>query len=174
MSRVTTPWMAVGSHGSFGSGSDIWANTNNILVEDSSNATSSEGASGGQSDYLRAHDFGFMLPDDAVIVSVEARFKCVESGATIILDVYLISGTTLKGSDQASTGTLPTSTLAWETWGDGGDWGWTDISASDVNSSNFGVAFKVGFTGIGAAGVDHVQMRITYEASDNLFMGVVV
>jgi hypothetical protein len=146
-----------------GSGDD-WDNGGNIYASDDADAAPGAGiADGVYTNYLGARDFGFNLPDDAIVTGIQVR---TEKEGTHIKDKSLmltLDGVNLIGNDLAAL------TTAWpdtdtkvvqggvaETWG-------LALWGSDVNKSSFGcVIAAIDDTVADVPGVDGVEMQLTY------------
>lgn len=156
-----------GSDGSNGGSGFGWTNPSNASAEDGSVA--SQSISVGQFTYwLKGTAAGFAIPAgatiDGIVVGVKRQHN--GSGGAVDKSCKLIKGGTISGNDN-KTATAWTGTLTWEDHGSSSDlWGltWTD---SDINASNFGVAFAAENNGsfAGSMEVDAIRITVYYTES---------
>jgi hypothetical protein len=85
------------------SSSDDWDNGANIYASDNTDAAPGGVLTSGQfTNYLGAKDFGFTLPNDAIVTGIRVR---TEKEGTHVDDKHLfltLDGTTLVGTDHAA------------------------------------------------------------------------
>lgn len=153
-----------------GVGDQAWSNPGNAATTNNTYATFTDSSAG--SNYLKAVNFGFAVPSGATIngITVEIERKANVSaggggGARITdLNVKLVKGGTVSGSNKASA-TRWTTSEAYFTYGGAADlWGLT-LTDADVNASNFGVVLSVVGNladGSETGSVDHIRMTVTY------------
>ncbi len=154
-----------------GGGGIAWTNPNNIKLEDGSRASSGligPGGGGGLPNSLKASNFGFNLPSNAVIDGIKLRAK-VQSFASAVtdFDIHLESTggvTTAPTSNTPNFGQAWTGSLAWLTWGGSTSlWGrtWT---VAQINSSSF-AALVTGYpgTGTGTIEVDAIELTVYWH-----------
>lgn len=150
-------------------GFHVWGTPNNAKVSDNTYATIFA-SSTGDSQYLKATNFGFAIPSGATIngvsVAVE-RDRNVSLGNSIAeKSIKLVKGGTVSGNDK-STGAAWPNTEATITYGGAADlWGLT-LTDTDINASTFGVVVQAAFTviapkGICDAYVDLITITIDY------------
>lgn len=144
--------------------SDDWDDGANIYASDNADAAPGGALTSGQyTNYLGAKDFGFSLPDDAIVTGIQVR---TEKEGIHVDDKSLmltLDGLTLVGDDLADL------TTAWpatdtkvvqggvaETWG-------LALWGSDVNKTTFGYAISCISDATGdTPAVDGMEMQITY------------
>jgi len=155
------------------SGDRAWTDPSNVLIDDSSYATTTIGS--GQSEYLYVWDFGFSIPSGATIDGVEVRLWRYAAAANVVYDsdVRLIDKSAavaldwLIGNDGSLAGYWPTSDQYATHGGASDTWGLdsSTLNESLVNSSDFGFAVSVDEDpGNSTAYVTRVQVRIHYTA----------
>ncbi len=147
-------------------GNTAWVNPSNAMASDNVYATVDLDA--GISHYLKATNFGFSIPTDAVIngVVVEVEKHMAPYFVNVVdYSVRLVKGGTISGNDKANPNTWSTT----DTYVDYGSpldtWG-LSLTPSDVNSANFGVAFsaRAWWAYVGIDGyVDHIRMTVFYS-----------
>jgi hypothetical protein len=119
------------------------------------------------SDILRATNFGFNIPLNAVIsgISVDVLRGKV-TGATTVFDntVKLVKAGTPVGTDHSSGSAWP-FTLTYNTYGSSSDlWG-TSWTPADINNALFGFSISVfnnSLTTAKAPGVDFIRITVSY------------
>ena len=151
------------------SGSVSWTDPNNISASDNSYAVAL-GLDGTTSKDLDCTNFGFNLPAGATINGITASIERYGSGQVADLSIKLLNGDGAGGesAQDKSTGTIwgaegvTTFGSPTDTWGES----WT---ASEVNSSNFGVRIQCeGITGdydADTAYIDHVQITVYFSSN---------
>ena len=101
----------------------------------------------GVTHYLTATNYNFNIPADAQINGIIVTINRSSSGNTspYVRDnvVSLIKGGTITGSNRAKTTDWPTTMTSVDYGNIIDTWGLTGLTASDINSSNFGVALSV-------------------------------
>lgn len=129
----------------------VWSDPGNAAT-DSATFASTIGAIDGPADWLWADQFGFSIPDDAVVTGITAtirRFSTADSSTDYILDehVALSVGGTISGENLAKTA-LPDN--RWPTivdtaiyGGESEQWG-VSLTPLEVNTSAFGFALIAG------------------------------
>lgn len=149
LATVTSVQAGAGSvAGSAGNGADAggsypWSNPGN--VSSSVNYATNQMAYVGQSDVLRATQFGFNLPSMAVITGIEVTF---EGGATYLhggslspFRDYMYMQLVKSGSPLGTAKYVATpSNYSFDVGGSTDLWGAT-LAPSDVNDTSFGVLF---------------------------------
>lgn len=144
-------------------GTVAWSNPGNVTASDDSRATVvlllNE-----ESHYLKAVNFGFSIPSNAVIkgIGVEVEASALTLGADITdIAVRIVKNNSIGTTDR-------TSTVAWSTsdtyrrYGGAADlWGdtWT---AADINIVNFGFAIAVKAAAADSARIDHIRLTVYY------------
>lgn len=149
-----------------------WTNTSNAASSNNSYVTSSaSSATVKNSYYLQATGFGFSIPAGATIngikaeVERKAEYDDEWQWATDYL-VKLVKGGTIQGNSKADTSTHWPTSDAYKTYGGESDlWGLT-LTADDVNSADFGLAFSTSITSDPELGitisVDHMRITVYY------------
>ncbi|HEY7019422.1 MAG TPA: hypothetical protein VH297_13230 [Gaiellaceae bacterium] len=149
-----------------------WTSATNVYTSNNSYATYSV-AAGGTTNALSATGFGFSIPSTAIVRGIQVNIER-KAGSTSTLkdyDVYIkkASCTDPCGSDRADGNYYGTSDST-VTHGDTDDlWGktWT---ASDINSSSFGVYYRIhnySSSSSVTASVDQITITVTYSDTTN-------
>ena len=140
-----------------------WTNPADAIGTPDNTCAERSGAAGGSLDLT---NFGFTIPDAAVIngITVEVKFAGTTPGDDGV-QVRLLKGGSPVGNTQdiyAVSGQNDCSTSAFHTVGSPTDlWG-TTWTASDINAANFGVRLsKLGPTG--TSYVDSVRITVEYS-----------
>jgi len=149
-------------------GTKAWTNVSGAQFADSVYATSTLGTSQ-TSHYLKATGFNFAIPAGSTINGIEASVERKASTANRINDnsVRLLKNGTLVGSNKAQTATWGTADFA-DAYGSATDlWG-TTWSDTDINNTNFGLAFSAkrssSSSGSYIASVDFISLTVYYTA----------
>lgn len=136
-----------------------WSNPSRITTDDGSSASIGFFEGGQNGDALVASQFGFALPDFAVIDGIQIMVDGSQTGS------YGSIGLSL-GGDSVDIGSLNT------TYGGSSDlWGLTTVTPADVNASGFGFSIDTGDVsgGDGIASVDYVEITIFWHIElDNI------
>ena len=126
---------------------DPWQNPQNAAASDNMYAASAP-ADLANTQYLKGTDFGFAIPNNAVILGIEVAVECQKdlllgSGSAQAIAARIVKGGTVGATDRSGSGVLPDGpTDGVVTYGGSSDlWGetWT---ATDINSAGFGFAFR--------------------------------
>lgn len=150
-------------------GSQSWQNPTNIYSSNNVYA----GQTGPNSviyNYLKATNFGFTIPSGATIDGIKVEVECSGAPAANTFpkeySIKIVKGGIIGGTNKANTAnTLPQYVDAYVTYGGSTDeWGlsWT---YSDINASNFGIAFSVSVDWDKAPVsvlVDHIRITVYY------------
>ena len=155
-----------------GIGTIAWANPGDVTTEGNPYATATNvPINGGATHYLQGTDYGFAIPDGAIINGITVVIGRYSTGLSspYLRDnvVRLIKGGTVVGTNKAATTTDWPTTLQTATYGGTSDnWG-TTWTAAEINAANFGVALsainnqtQAGRTRNGY--VDYMQISVTY------------
>lgn len=143
-----------------------WTNSSNVGASDGVYASTSVGGSS-NSAVLTATAFGFSIPAGSTIDGVYVEVR--RQGASLAhsdQSVRLVIGGSAAGDNKAKSGTWSTSDTT-QTYGGAADkWGLTP-SDSDINASNFGLAFqcKNALGGSRTAYVDFIRITVYYTAA---------
>lgn len=157
----TTDWMTCGTAAGWTNSSNAQGATNGTVATQPNDSVVRPP--------LSCTNFGFNLPGTAVVLGVEMRFtrQKAASGFISARDRFVTLLGTTQSQDKKKADFWPGAGLAVSgTYGSTSDlWG-TSLSASIVNSSDFGVAIAAEAVN-GAGGndreIDSVEMRITYK-----------
>jgi hypothetical protein len=156
-----------------GATGDVWANLNNIKVEDGNLTTCTLYNSppaippNTPSNALLATNFGFTVPSSATVLGVIVKILVKRvSGTSAVYDSAVklvgVAGSVSKYNPYAWV-----DSLHWDAYGGGDDkWG-TVLTPAIVNNAAFGVSFQVqctGDPGSGAvAGVDYLTVAVFFS-----------
>ncbi len=151
-------------------GNVAWANPGNAAVSDNSYATAAIVAPGNKSHYLKATNFGFTLPADAVVRGVVVK---IEEKADVTAardwDIRLVvAGTVQQSQNKAKTAVnIVTSGDTVITSGDSQDtWGVT-LTPDEVNDSGFGVIYQCArIAGAPTVSVDSITITVYYSLGE--------
>lgn len=154
-----------------GGGGITWTNVNNAKVEDGVLADSGligPGGGGGSPNQLKLTNFGFSIPQHAVIDGISVRAKVQTTGGVAGIDSNLVnlvySGGATANANTPNPGIPWTSTLNWITHGDNSTvWGRTWTPA-EINNSAFGVALAAfPSTGTAVIHIDAVEISVFWH-----------
>lgn len=148
-------------------GTTAWTSPSNAASSNNSYASVLL-SSFNSSQYLKATNFGFSIPSGATIdgIVVEVELKASSVGYIRDSSVKIVKGGTASGTDKKrSPGVFWPNTDTVITYGGSTDlWGlsWSD---TDINASDFGLAFSpsvdTGKTSI-TAYIDHIRITVYY------------
>lgn len=166
-----TGWVSAGTVQTVQDGSSFrpWANPANAQI--SNNAYANQGPLDAPSnDYLQASNFDFsVIPGTAAILGVEVRIERIGQefvGASRIYDaiIQLLVGGTRQGDDKSLGAGWAWAAEELKIFGADNDlWG-VSLTSTNVKSSDFGWTIRcLSSPTNGAANVDHMEMRITYQ-----------
>ena len=147
--------------------SQTWTNTGNAGASDDSYTSFGNitGGVGGYSDYLIATDFGFNIPDGAIIYGIIVDVERSDPNARTSDYSIRIIRAGLIGTDDRSTGIAYPVTDAYQSYGNSTDlWGET-WSYKDICNANFGVAIAAQRNiagGTTAGQIDHIRITVYY------------
>lgn len=144
----------------------VWSDPNNAKVSDQAWAMINGGFPGGYSQYLKATNFGFSVPDgaiiDGIIVEIE---RAATLGSVGDWKVYIVKYDGSIGTDQhAKAGWWP-GTEIYYIYGSSSDlWSetWTPARINDVD---FGVVLAttmLAYPPISIGNVDHIRIKVYY------------
>jgi hypothetical protein len=145
-------------------GTTAWSNPELVPASDNNYAQVFSG-SGGDTQYLKATNFGFSIPSgatiDGIVVEWEKR-QGIISGTARDLAVRIVKGGAIGSTDKSVGGNWPGAD-AYVSYGSSSDlWGetWSD---SDINGSTFGCAIRADVaSGFLNPAVDHVRITVHY------------
>lgn len=164
-------------------GTKIWNNPSSAGASDNNHAGANCNTPTVTSHYLKATNFGFALGGsdtiDGIVVEIERRASNTALGKEIYDNtVKLVIGGSVVGTNKKLAAKW-TNTDAFFTYGSSSDlWGNT-ITASDVNSSNFGVVLNVDMSDTSkipsvTAMVDFIRMTIYYTVGSSTAISNVI
>jgi hypothetical protein len=122
-----------------------------------------------QSRYAALTDFDQAIPDSATIlgVKVDALIRAIDSDGTAhgVVDgsIKLIKGGTIQGTEKADATAWPSDVWTVKTWGGVSDMHGIALTPSDVNATNFGVAFSADASLGGIAMCAYVKITVYYS-----------
>lgn len=168
--QISSPTKPFGADGPT-IGAIVWTNPNNIVTADNSTfATASLPNGTSITHYLKATNFGFSIPNGATILGVQVFITRKGSSSTNAVkdnqvriiksdgSIGTTEGFTPPASNWSTTNTQVSYGGATSLWGE-------NLSYTDINNSNFGVALSVignGGSSSRIASVDNVQIKVTY------------
>lgn len=134
----------------------------------------SDTSNGVPTKYLVLKNFALGLPDDAIVVGIEAVIERHSTGSVKDNAVYLVVGEEIVSDNMASPTTWPIGTDAskvygglGEVWRDPDDIDYLgDWEAVDINSEDFGIAIRVEPTIsqlTSESRIDSVQLKVYWE-----------
>ena len=146
--------------------STSWSNTSNAALSDDLYVgipINSLSSSGQYTDYLQVTNFGFSVPSGATINGISVEIERGDINNAKDYAVRIVKGGEIGTTDKSLSPAWSAETYvsyggATDLWGNA----WV---YSDINASNFGVAFSCKKQGGGAnpaPKVDHVRITITY------------
>lgn len=143
-------------------GSVAWTNPGNITADDASYATAAT-TNVATSHWLKATNFGFTLPTDAIINGIQVTYKYKDStGAGQVNSCKIVKGGTIVGSSLSGGESIPVSENTQSYGGSSNLWGQT-WTAADINASNFGFVLQtISNAGGSTQSVNRVTATITY------------
>jgi hypothetical protein len=171
----TTAWKSAGTGANdAGVGDAAWSNPGNITASNDTRATSATMGAGQTTQILRATNFGFStsdVPTGATVVGIEVGIERQRNstGGNQVVDnvVRLRTSSGQVGNNKADTGTNWPNNDAEVVYGGAADTWAASLTDSAVRGSDFGVDIRAARSGgtVASAGVDHVQIRITYTVA---------
>ena len=169
---ITGPDTSAGPRVPTAASGTSWTSPTNVYTSNNTYATYSV-AAGGTSNALSATGFGFTIPSTAIIRGIEVSIERKAGSANTLKDedVYIkkASCTDPCGSDRADTGTYYGTSDSSDNHGSSSDlWG-TTLTAADINSSSFGVYYRIHNYGGSSvtASIDQITVTVTYSADTN-------
>ncbi|MFZ2049017.1 MAG: hypothetical protein WAV25_01845, partial [Minisyncoccia bacterium] len=156
-------------------GTTVWNAPGNASASDNAYSFVSSNP-GATSHYLKATNYGFAIPNDAVINGILVEVERKMSGPTPNItdnEIKIVKSDGSIGTTNKSTGALWTTTDTYVPYGGSSDlWGETWTPA-DINNANFGAVLSV-ITTLRTANVDHIRITVYYTPQDpNLGMSIV-
>lgn len=151
------------------SGVGVWTGLSNVV---SSNNLYTEAVATNLTEILKATNFGFAIPTTATINGIVVNFERLVPGSTTsatVRVVRIVKTGVVSGNNKAVSewGNGEAQNDLISTYGSESDvWG-LDISPSDINAADFGVALQLGnlctsfCLGAGVK-VDHIQITVYY------------
>ena len=151
-------------------GTHSWTQVDNAKVDDGEYAelATINSASTLTSNYLKASEFDFNIPDTATILGIEVYFKKWRALVCSDGTVKLIDSSGAYSSDNgAIAGEWPDEPTYVKHGSQGSLWGLTWTPA-DINSGNFGVVLSARVAGFGLwpGAIDAIRIRVYYEFAD--------
>ena len=147
----------------------------NAAASDNNRATAAAviGLFSGNTHYLKATSFGFSIPGTANICGIEVQIEKSASNISLLATVNdnvvrLMKAGSIVGNNYATPSDWSTSESYFTYGGPTDLWG-TTWTASDINASNFGLAFSAQIHGLidiiavlPVARIDHIQIKVYY------------
>lgn len=146
-------------------GSAAWSNPGNATADDTNYATVTISRFSTPSNYIKATNFGFNIPSgatiDGITVSIR-RWKSLGSGQLRDSSIRIVKGGTITGDNNSPNSTLGSTEETITVGGSTDLWG-TTWSASDINATNFGVAYALEQQANNAIGaLDWITITVDY------------
>lgn len=154
-----------------------WTSVNNAKVQDGVSAEWLSDVGLSRSHLLKCTNFGFTIPDYAVIngVSIRIRKRNATNSEYPITDfiVQMIKGGAYAGDNKASASDWPLW-LDDSTYGSGTDlWG-NVLSAININSSNFGVGISAQTYGSQRTSyIDVIEITVYYTPANGVIVSLI-
>jgi len=153
-----------------GGGNDSWDNVTFILIQDG-NYSTDDITKNDASEYAKAYNYQFNIPDDATINGIIMRITRYSENSSDITDneVYLIdSSRNPKGENKATTNGWATNAETVAYGGSSDLWG-AEWSVDDINNANFGIAVDVANSNNlnRMAHIDYLELSIHYSRPDS-------
>lgn len=149
-----------------------WSNPGNVVSSNDVYASCFANSWTNTTEYLKATNFGFAIPDGATIIGILVEIEKRKSGSDNGQDhsvVIVKSNGSYGSTDKKITGShWPTTDTYFSYGGSTDTWGevWT---AADINSANFGVAISADGVADASAGItfyiDHIRITVFYTTS---------
>ena len=143
---------------------NAWSNPSNALASDNSYATATV-TSIVSSESLRATNFGFSIPSDAIILGILAEAEGSRSGGDTNLtnEALLTYQGANIGSSQGGSALFTTSDAYVSYGGSTNIWGYASLTPAIINASTFGVDIRASNSGTSStARVDHIRITVYY------------
>jgi hypothetical protein len=144
-------------------------NPTNVAGDDAAYAVAdTTGSIDDVTEYMKVTTFGFTIPSGATIDGIEAGIKRKTNTSGVPIDniVKIVKAGAISGTDQSAGAAWPTSEATATFGGSSNLWGlaWTD---TDINASNFGVAFSATDTSVGnwIASINYITLTIYYTVA---------
>ena len=168
MAVKNTGWVVPQSAVSVNTGDHYWSNPTYVFTDDG-NYSKCDEESSGASDTHYSYNYNFSaIPATAKIIGIDLIInRDAETPGTFSDYVIQLmsSSTVYEGSNQATYNDWSASDYDAVYGGSTDLMGWTDIEASNVLSSNFGLGIRVSsnVTVQRNAKLDYIRMKIYYE-----------
>jgi hypothetical protein len=152
-----------------------FSSPSNAAVSDNNRTTAAAtiGLFSGNTHYLKATSFGFSIPGNANICGIEVQIEKSASNISLLATVNdnvvrLMKAGLIAGNNYATSSDWSTSESYFTYGGPADLWG-TTWTSSDINASNFGLAFSAQIHGLldiisifPVARIDHIQIKVYY------------
>ena len=140
-----------------------WTNPDNAKTSDSSYATSSGNYE--QTEYLKATNFSFSIPNGAtingIVVEIERKSSNINTVGGLAEDIKIVKGGVISATDLGVASYWPT-TDTYASYGSSVNlWG-ESWESSDINSSGFGVVLTTLIENSATASVNHIRITVYY------------
>jgi len=146
-----------------------WNNLDNVKSSDDNCAsiTSWRFSSPDYSWVLYATNFGFSIPDGAVINGILVQYERHDENASVVdALVQLVKGGSRQGDNKSTGASWPDNTDATISFGGSSDLWNLSWTAADINASGFGVAVVAQATGNRPdAYIDHLKITVYYTSA---------
>jgi hypothetical protein len=147
-------------------GTVAWVNPTNASIENGVYATATSTGST-TTNYLIATSFGFSIPENSTINGVTARVKgnaVFSGGGAISARIHLVKGGQVSGGGSGNASISIGATAQWTGYfGSSSSVLSSSATADEVNSPNFGCAFKTAPSGTVTQYIDCFEMTIYYS-----------
>ncbi len=137
-----------------------WFPAANAIASDNMYAQTAPG--GSPTHYLKATNFGFVIPSPAIVLGIEVLVERHSAVGTIFDSRARIVKGGVVGTAERALGPVWPLTDATVTYGTPADlWG-TTWTPADINNPGFGFALSVD-DNVDTAAVDHISIQVTYS-----------
>jgi len=156
-------------------GSLAWSEYNNAKASDNVYAHRAALRNPGQTNYLKATNFGFTIPTGSTIDGIKARVErhCSTAEGAWTIRLRAVKGGTIQSTDMDSSDVWPGSDASITYGGTTNKWG-TTWTPAQINAANFGFVLAA-YVETGIARVDWMNVRIYYTeppAVENFYVNV--
>lgn len=140
---IDTGWVIAGAGANVNTGDAAWANPSRITADDGSVSTANQGD--GQTDTLKASNFGFTIPEGSTILGIETRAQLRRENAlstsASFSHVNIGKSDSVLGTSKNPGDSISTSLTNYDDGGATDLWG-LSLTAAEINASTFQVRIR--------------------------------